>query len=103
MTRWAADWRERRTAGDGDWIAPPSGRDYFTGHDQDDEFGLINMGGRIFDPKQRQFLTPDPVVTAPLSGQNHNRYSYVLNNPATLTDPSGFSPDACISNGDQGG
>jgi RHS repeat-associated protein len=68
-------------------------RQGYTGHEHDDEIGVINMIGRIYDPAQRRFLTPDPHVTQPLNGQNHNRYSYVWNNPATLVDPTGFDPD----------
>jgi hypothetical protein len=48
------------------------------------------MKGRIYDPKLARFLTPDPVVSRPLSGQGWNRYSYVLNNPLRYVDPSGF-------------
>ena len=47
------------------------------------------MKGRIYDPEARRFLTPDPIQT-PASSQSHNRYSYVQNNPATLTDPTGY-------------
>ena len=49
----------------------------FTGHRHDDELGLIDMHGRVYDPAQKRFLSPDPHVTDPLFGQNHNRYSYV--------------------------
>jgi RHS repeat-associated protein len=62
----------------------------FTGHESDDELGLVNMKGRIFDPKVGRFLTTDPIVQAPLSGQHWNPYSYVLNNPLTYVDPSGW-------------
>jgi RHS repeat-associated protein len=62
----------------------------FTGHEHDDDLDLINMQGRIFDPGSGRFLTTDPVVTSPASGQSYNPYSYALNNPVTLTDPSGF-------------
>jgi RHS repeat-associated protein len=65
----------------------------FTGHEQDQESGLVNMRGRIYDPTIGHFLTPDPVVGAPFDGTAFNAYSYVLNNPVTLVDPSGFSPD----------
>jgi RHS repeat-associated protein len=64
-------------------------RQGYTGHEHDDEYGLINMKGRIYDPQARRFLTPDPIQT-PASSQSHNRYSYVQNNPATLTDPTGY-------------
>lgn len=65
-------------------------RQGFTGHEQDTEFDLVNMQGRIYDPRLGRFLSPDPVVQAPLLGQSFNRYSYVLNNPLRYTDPSGF-------------
>jgi len=44
----------------------------FTGHEHDDEFGLINMRGRIFDPTIRRFITPDPFVSIPFSSQSYN-------------------------------
>jgi hypothetical protein len=36
-------------------------------------------------------LQGDPLVQAPLNLQSYNRYSYVLNNPLSFTDPTGFS------------
>ncbi|WP_438006702.1 RHS repeat-associated core domain-containing protein [Sorangium sp. So ce321] len=63
-----------------------------TGHEHDDELGLINLKGRIYDPKLKRVLTPDPVVSAPLFGQSYNRYSYVLNDPLNLVDPTGYEP-----------
>lgn len=62
----------------------------YTGHEHDDEFRLIHMRGRTYDPFTGTFLTPDPVVADPLSRQTWNHYSYVNNNPVTLIDPSGF-------------
>ena len=63
----------------------------FTWHESEDELGLINMKGRMYDPKVGRFLTTDPVVSDPFSGQGWNPYSYVFNNPLTFVDPSGFS------------
>ena len=63
----------------------------FAGQEHDAELGLINMGGRLYDPKVGRFITPDPFVTNPLDPQGLNRYSYVQNNPLNLVDPSGFS------------
>ena len=63
----------------------------FTGHQMDDELGLVNMKGRIYDPSQRRSLSPDPFVPRPRNAQSYNRYSYVYNNPLNLTDPSGFT------------
>jgi RHS repeat-associated protein len=63
----------------------------FTGHEQVDDVGIIHMNGRIYDAKLGRFLQADPIVQAPKNTQNLNRYSYVLNNPLSYTDPSGYS------------
>ena len=63
----------------------------FTGHEPEDDLGLVNMGGRIYDPRELKFLTPDPLVQAPTFSQSHNRYAYAWNNPVNLRDPSGFA------------
>jgi RHS repeat-associated protein len=68
----------------------PAPRWGYTGHEMDDEVGLVNAGGRVYDPDDRRFLTPDPVIADSAFSQNLNRYAYVRNNPATLTDPSGL-------------
>ena len=63
----------------------------FTGHDHLDNFKLINMGGRMYDPVIGRFLNPDIIVQFPENPQSYNRYSYALNNPLKFTDPSGWS------------
>ncbi|MFI5298840.1 MAG: RHS repeat-associated core domain-containing protein [Polyangiales bacterium] len=65
----------------------------FTGQDEDDDLGFVNMKGRIYDPKSMRFLTPDPIVSRPTSSQGWNAYSYVMNSPLAMTDPSGYAPD----------
>jgi len=62
----------------------------FTGHEMIDHAGIIHMNGRIYDSKLGRFLQADPNVQAPDNSQNLNRYSYVLNNPLSYTDPSGY-------------
>jgi RHS repeat-associated protein len=62
----------------------------FTGHEEDSETGLINMRGRIYNPRVGHFLTPDPFISNPFSPVAFNPYAYVLNNPLNHTDPSGF-------------
>lgn len=61
----------------------------FTMHEHLDEVGVIHMNGRIYDPLVGRFLSADPFVQSPQNLQSYNRYSYVLNNPLTYTDPSG--------------
>jgi len=71
----------------------------FTGHQHEDELSLINMRGRIYDPKVGRFLSADPILGT--SGQRLNRYSYVANDPINQTDPSGFCFDTlygCLAN-----
>ena len=63
----------------------------FTGHEHLSELGIIHMNGRLYDPVLGRFLQADPIIQAPHNAQSHNRYSYVLNNPLSFTDPSGFS------------
>jgi RHS repeat-associated protein len=63
----------------------------FTGHEHVDSTGLIHMNARLYDPQLGRFLQPDPIIQDLLNAQNLNRYSYVLNNPLSLTDPSGAS------------
>jgi RHS repeat-associated protein len=62
----------------------------FTGHEQLDSVGLVHMGGRVYDPEIGRFVSPDPFVQDLHDTQSVNRYSYVLNNPLSATDPSGF-------------
>ncbi len=62
----------------------------FTGHESVDEVGIIHMNGRIYDPTLGRFVQADPHIQAPSFSQSLNRYTYVLNNPLTFTDPSGY-------------
>jgi RHS repeat-associated protein len=55
-----------------------------------DNLNLTHMNGRVYDPVVGRFLSADPYITEPGNTQNHNRYSYVSNNPLSLVDPSGF-------------
>ncbi|WP_437605689.1 RHS repeat-associated core domain-containing protein [Sorangium sp. So ce834] len=64
----------------------------FTGHESDDELGLVNLKGRMYDSKIGRFLTTDPIVSFPFFGQSWNPYSYVLNSPLNFVDPTGFQP-----------
>lgn len=67
----------------------PTDRGY-TGHNMMDGLGIIHMNGRIYDPTLGRFLQADPHIQAPNNSQSYNRYAYVLNNPMSYTDPSGY-------------
>ena len=65
----------------------------YTGHEDDEDLGLVNMKGRIYDPRIARFLTTDPLVSYPGFSQSWNPYSYVMNSPLKFIDPTGFDPD----------
>lgn len=62
----------------------------YTDHEMLEDFGLIHMNGRVYDPVLGRFLSADPFVDDATDAQAYNRYSYVSNNPLNHTDPSGF-------------
>ncbi|HEY4080833.1 MAG TPA: RHS repeat-associated core domain-containing protein [Burkholderiaceae bacterium] len=62
----------------------------FTGHEQLDDVGLVNMNGRIFDPALGMFMQVDPMLQDPYNLQNYDRYAYCYNRPLSCTDPSGL-------------
>ncbi|NOK20731.1 FG-GAP-like repeat-containing protein [Corallococcus carmarthensis] len=74
----------------------------FSSHEHEDEFALINMGGRMYDPLTGRFISPDPQVTSAYDGQAHNRYAYVRNNPLGRKDPSGLEDVPVSQGGGQG-
>ncbi len=85
-------WGQRRNPDDWSYNNVPTSHIFdrgFTGLQHLDRFGLINMNGRVYDPKLGRFLSPDPVIQSPDNPQNYNRYSYVLNNPLKYKDPDG--------------
>lgn len=61
----------------------------YTGHEMLNEYDIINMNGRLYDPVIGRFFSSDNYVQMPFNSQNFNRYSYCLNNPLKYTDPSG--------------
>jgi RHS repeat-associated protein len=68
----------------------------FTGHEMLDHLNLVHMNGRVYDPAIARFMSADPLIQSPNDGQSYNRYSYVLNNPTNLTDPTGFEATAIV-------
>ncbi len=62
----------------------------YTLHEHYDDFDLINMNGRLYDPILGRMLSPDVVIQDEQNSQAYNRYSYCFNNPLRYTDPSGY-------------
>jgi len=84
----------------GDWLTCSGSSDpspmHLTGKERDGESGLDEFGARYYSSQYGRFMTPDwasgasPVPYADFSNpQTLNLYSYVKNNPTTLTDPNG--------------
>ncbi len=62
----------------------------YTGRDLDSETGLYYNRARYYDPTSGRFISEDPIG---FDGGG-NFYSYALNNPINLRDPSGNSAGA---------
>ena len=48
------------------------------------------MNGRVYDPGMGRFLSVDPVIQSPGNSQSLNPYTYLMNNPLSGTDPTGY-------------
>jgi RHS repeat-associated protein len=62
----------------------------FTDHEHLDDWQLIHMNGRVFDYNLGRFTSIDPIIQSPGNSQSINGYSYIMNNPLSGTDPSGY-------------
>jgi len=87
-----ATWSGAPIAGDLNTIAGLSRQGYTFQTALGQSMGLNHMNGRVEDAILGRFLSPDPHVPDPTDAQSYNRYSYVNNNPVTMSDPSGFTP-----------
>ncbi|MCR9166598.1 MAG: hypothetical protein NXI35_38400, partial [bacterium] len=65
----------------------------FTGHQAELDGGLINMRGRMYDPRLGRFMSVDPVVAGATDAAAWNSYAYVKNRPLSLVDPTGLAPE----------
>jgi len=65
---------------------------HFTGYEADGEIQLNFAQARYQSAAQGRFTSPDPLGASMAMGnpQSFNRYSYVVNNPVNLVDPSGL-------------
>jgi RHS repeat-associated protein len=61
-----------------------------TGKERDAESGLDYFGARYNSSNMGRFMSPDPLGGNLANPQSLNKYSYVLNNPLTNTDPTGL-------------
>lgn len=80
-----------RTVGMGYSVADGT-RQKFTAHERDSESGLDFAKARFYSSGQGRFTSIDPLPASAVTSnpQTFNRYSYVLNSPLTLIDPTGM-------------
>jgi RHS repeat-associated protein len=74
------------------WAAPVNDYIQFFGSipNWDWEIGEGVTPNRYYPNNQGRWLSPDPLAGNISNPQSLNRYAYVLNNPTTLTDPTGL-------------
>jgi RHS repeat-associated protein len=68
---------------------------YLYNEKEKDSSGLYYYGARYYDSDVGQFITRDPLQGKKAIPQSLNRYTYCLNNPVNLIDPTGLF---CIHN-----
>ncbi len=74
----------------------------YTGYEKDSESGLEFAQARYYNSTHGRFTSVDPLTASASikNPQTFNRYSYVLNNPINLVDPSGLIPNLTGAKGD---
>ena len=79
--------------GAGQMYAADDVRQKFTGKERDEESGLDYFLARDYASSQGRFTSVDPLMASARPGapQSWNRYTYVINNPLKLVDPTGMS------------
>src|SRR6185503_12650320 len=103
------DWRDyhafgREVAGKKE-TAPNTIR--YTGQERDDwgdQYTLDYMHARYYNPAAGRFLSVDPVVNVAAASHDPgrwNRYVYALDNPLTITDPTGEEVDLSALDSEQ--
>ena len=54
--------------------------------------GMTLLGARVYDPRTRQFLSTDPLMTVPGSNGGASAYTYAWQDPVNFVDPTGLRP-----------
>ena len=54
--------------------------------------GMTLLGARVYDPRTRQFLSADPLMTVPGSNGGASAYTYAWQDPVNFVDPTGLRP-----------
>jgi RHS repeat-associated protein len=68
-------------------------RRVFTGHEQDENTGLVYAGARYYDPATGRFITQDSYLGEAGTPPSLHRYLYAYGSPTVWTDPTGHTPE----------
>ena len=63
----------------------------YRGYYFDSETGLYYLQSRYYDPAVKRFINADGYVSTGTGALGYNMFAYCLNNPVTLSDPTGRS------------
>ena len=74
------------------WYNATSEKLLFTSYERDSESGNDYAMARYYVNRLARFSSPDALAGSIANPQSLNRYSYVLNSPTSLVDPSGMGP-----------
>ena len=78
--------------------SPILGTDFtYTGQRNLSGTGLMDYRARMYSVTLGKFIQPDTIIPSTLNPQSWNRYSYVMNRPIVLNDPSGHCPICLIA------
>lgn len=70
----------------------------FTSYERDSESKTDYAVNRQYGTATGRFMQPDPIQGSIVGPQSMNRYSYSLNDPINLSDPTGLNPYAWMTN-----
>ena len=71
------------------WYNGPGTKWFFTTYERDAESGNDYAMARYHVSRLGRLASPDPIAGSTANPQSLNRYSYSVNDPANVTDPSG--------------
>ena len=74
------------------WYNATNDKLYFTTYEYDAESGNHYAMARYHVSRLGRLSSPDPLAGSTADPQSLNRYSYSINDPANVTDPSGAGP-----------
>ncbi|MDA8021299.1 MAG: hypothetical protein MPN21_28025 [Thermoanaerobaculia bacterium] len=85
-----------------DEVGSSANRFGFTGHEHDEETGLIYAKARYYDPEIGLFLTEDPFQGTRDNPPSLHRYLYGFQNPSVFVDPTGRDSEEVVADDENG-